>query len=139
VAPEPVLSLGLAIRIVGVLLGTSALIVAVANVAGLVPQSVEPGPPVLSRLLSSLPSLAAGLVLLMPMRYFASGIGYRLLAAAYVLVCLATAALAISGIIGYLQGSKHWAVVPVGLVLMAIVCGNGLLLLRARQPANVAT
>ena len=103
------------------------------------PSSVEPGPPVVSRLLSSLPSLAVGLVLLMPMSRFASGIAYRLLATAYVLVCLATSALAISGIIGYAQGSKHWAVVPVGLVMVAIVCGNGLLLLRAREPGNVAT
>src|SRR5262245_527822 len=133
------LSPRLLIRIVGVLLGASAVLVAFANVAGLMPGSVEPGPPIVSRLLSSLPSMAAGLVLLIPMKRFTSGIGYRMLAAACVLLCLATAALAISGIVGYAQGDKHWAVVPVGLVLVAIVCGNGLLLLRARRPADVAS
>jgi hypothetical protein len=134
-----VLPLRVPIRIAGVLLGAFAFFLAIANVAGFVPHSVEPGPPLISRLLSSFPSLAAGLVLMIPMRHFASGIGQRLLAGAYVLVCLAAAALAISGIIGYVQGSKHWAVVPVGLGLLAIVCGNGLLLLYARRPANVAT
>jgi hypothetical protein len=132
-------SFRLPIRIFGVLLGAFAVSAAIANIVGFVPHSVEPGPPLVSRLLSSLPSLAGGIVLLMPIRHFANGIGYRLLATAYILLCLATAALAISGIIEYAQGSKHWAVLPVGLVFLAIVCGNGLLLLHARQRASVAT
>jgi hypothetical protein len=122
-----------------VLLGAFADFSAIANIFGLVPHSVEPGPPLASRLLSSVPSLVGGLVLLIPMRHFASGIGYRLLSAGYILLFLATATLAISGVIGYAEGSKHWAVLPAALILLTIVCGNGLLLLHVRQHASVAT
>lgn len=76
---------------------------------------------------------------MIPMRHFSSGIVYRLLAVAYVMLCLAATALAISGVIGYAQGIKHWAVLPVGLVILAIVAANGLLLRHARHQANVGT
>jgi hypothetical protein len=132
-------SFRLPIRILGVLLGAFAVFSAIANIFGFVPNSVEPWPPLLSRFLSSLPSLAGGFVLLIPMRHFSSGIVYRLLAVAYVMLCLAATALAISGVIGYAQGIKHWAVLPVGLVILAIVAANGLLLRHARHQANVGT
>ena len=57
----------------------------------------------------------------------------------YVMLCLAATALAIGGVIGYAQGIKHRAVLPVGLVILAIVAANGLLLRHARHQANVAT
>jgi len=61
------------------------------------------------------------------------------LSVAYVLLSLATAVLAIGGVIEYLEGSKHWAVLPTGFALLAIACGNGVVLRYARQHAHVAT
>lgn len=126
-------------RFFGVLVGVFLLLSGVLDIVGFMPHSVEPQLPWTGRLLSTLPSLAGGMVLLIPMRQFAQGIGYTLLSAAYVILSLAATVLAIGGVIEYIEGSKHWAILPTVFVLLAIACGNWLVLRHARRHAHVAT
>ena len=123
------------IRVMGFLLGLFAVVAGVADVLGVVPHSNEI-PPLLHRLASNLPLVAAGLALLLPMKRFDHGTSYHALQSAYVILAAIAALKVIDGLMGYLSGRLHWAVVPASIALGAIVCGNAWLLWYMHQGAK---
>ena len=68
------------------------------------------------------------MILLVPMGKFSSGRPFVALAFAYAVMVLAAALLAIQGIVHYLQGGKHWGIIPASLVIASIPAANALLL-----------
>jgi uncharacterized membrane protein HdeD (DUF308 family) len=128
------------VRIAAWLLGLFVLVSGAMDVLGLIPYSDEM-PHWRSRLVSSLPSMLSGVVLLMPMSRFLFGRRYLFLAVAYCALVSATAVMAALGIHDYVGGTKHWGVIPASLVFFAIPFSNALLLWRlhrgaARAPDN---
>jgi hypothetical protein len=115
------------IRFAACLLGLFALSTGVMDILGLFPHSNEM-PPWRSRLVSSLPSMLGGVILLAPMSRFLHGRRYRFLVAGYWALVLATLVMAAQGVYAYTGGTKHWAIIPVSLALFAVPFGNALLL-----------
>jgi hypothetical protein len=132
--------LRVSVRIAAWLLGLFVLVSGAMDVLGFIPYSDEM-PHWRSRLVSSLPSMLSGVVLLLPMSRFLFGRRYLVLAVAYCALASATAVMAALGIYDYAGGTKHWAVIPASLVFFAIPFSNALLLWRlhraaARAPDN---
>lgn len=115
------------VRLAAWLAGLFFVLGGLMNIFGFIPYSYEM-PPWPSRLISSLPSMIAGVVLLTPMSRLLSGRRYALLAVSYGGLVLWTAVMAAQGIHEYLSGGKHWAIVPTSLVMLSIPFANALLL-----------
>jgi hypothetical protein len=115
------------VRLVAWLVGLFVLLGGLADIAGLIPHSNEM-PPWPVRVISSLPSMVGGVILLTPMSRFLSGRRYALLAVGYAILVLGAAILAAQGIHAYLGGGRHWAVVPASLATFSIPLANALLL-----------
>jgi hypothetical protein len=115
------------IRLAAWLLGLFVLVSGVMDVLGLIPYSNEM-PPWRSRLLSSLPSMLGGVVLIIPMSRFLCGRRYAFLAVAYCGLVSAAAVMAGLGIYDYVRGTKHWGIIPASLAFLAIPFANALLL-----------
>ena len=122
------------LRICGVLLGLFLTLSTLAEIAGLVPHSLEM-PPLSTRVMSALPGLLAGIVLLIPHRLITGRTALIVLSAAYVCVLLGLIAKSMVGIGGFAAGDLHWAVIPVSVVFTVIVLGN-LLALRETRAAK---
>lgn len=122
------------VRIAAWLLGLFVLISGVMDVLGLIPYSNEM-PPWRSRLVSSLPPMLGGVVLLTPMSWFLYGRRYVFLATAYCALVSSTAVMAALGIYDYVGGTKHWGIIPASLALFAISFSNALLLWRLHRRA----
>jgi hypothetical protein len=122
------------VRIAAWLLGLFVLLSGVMDVLGLMPYSNEM-PPWRSRLVSSLPSMLGGVVLLTPMSWFLYGRRYVLLATAYCALVSSTAVMAALGVYDSAGGTKHWGIIPVSLAFLAIPFSNALLLRRLRRRA----
>jgi len=120
------------IRLTGYLLGSFALFSGLADVLGFIPHSHET-PPWTTRLMAALPSMLAGIVLLVPIKYFLRGAMYYALAAAYAFVVLAAAILGAQGLIGYWSGAKDPAVVLVVMVFFCTPAANAFVLWRMRR------
>lgn len=119
--------LSLLVRGLAWLAGSVMVISSVADVLGYVPYSYET-PPWTQRLLSNLPVIASGLVLLAPMRWFLRGLRFRLLMAAYGVLVATQAWASLRDGLAYLEGHKSWQIVPAALVFLAVPAANALLL-----------
>ena len=122
------------VRIAAWLLGLFVLVSGAMDALGLIPYSIEMRH-WRSRLVSSLPSMLSGVVLLLPMSRFLFGRRYVFLAVAYCALVSATAVMAALGIRDYVGGTRHWGVIPTSLVILAISFSNALLLWRLHRGA----
>ncbi|MBD9437653.1 hypothetical protein IB223_16270 [Pseudoxanthomonas sp. PXM03] len=120
------------IRLTGYLLGSFALFSGVADVLGFIPHSYET-PPWPARLMASLPSMLAGAVLLVPIKYCLRGAMLYVLAAGYALVVLAAVVLSVQALIGYSSGTKGPAIVPAAMIFLYIPVANAFVLWRMRR------
>ena len=109
------------------LAGSFLLLTSVADVLGFVPYSDET-PPWTQRLLSRLPVIASGLVLLAPMRWFLRGYRFRLLIAAYGVMVATQAWDGVRDGLAYLHGQASWHIIPAALFFVAVPLANALLL-----------
>jgi hypothetical protein len=129
------------LRLAAWLLGSFAVLSGLMNVLGFIPHSNEM-PAWTTRLASSLPSIVGGLVLLAPMSRFLSGRRYLLLSVAYGILVFAVTILAAQGISAYVRGERHWLIVLVSMLFVAVPFANALLLWwlhrRARRMPNNA-
>ena len=125
------------IRLCGLLLGLFAVLSGVADVAGFLPYS-DATPPWTERLLSNLPMLVGGLILLLPINRFLAQSRFRFLLGAYLLLLLAVLALAAQGVIDYRAGLKHWVVLWPGLIILSVVAGHIFVLWHWRQHPRAA-
>jgi hypothetical protein len=115
------------VRAMGYLLGAFLVGSVILDILGLMPYSTET-PPLIQRLRSDLPLVLQGAVLLVPMRLVAHGVPNALLKVAYAAVSLLFAVGAVRGIAAYLDGGRHWLIIPSSLALAAIVFGNAVVL-----------
>ena len=122
------------VRVLGVLFGLMLTLSMLADIAGLVPHSIET-PPLASRVLHAMPALIAGIVLLIPHRLITGRATLIALSVAYVCILFGLAVKSMRGIDGFVAGHLHWAVIPVSLAIMVIVLGN-LLALHERRAAG---
>ena len=120
------------IRIGGSLLGLFVLVSGVADVLGFVPYS-DATPPWTARLISALPAILGGVILLAPIKYFLREKPYAVLATAYAILVLAVAVQGGQGVLGYLEGIKHWAILPTSLAFLAIPAANAFVLWYSHQ------
>lgn len=120
------------IRLLGYLLGGFALLSGAADVLGFIPHSYET-PPWTARFVAALPSMLAGVVLLVPIRHFLTGPKYCVLAVAYALLVLATAILSLQGLTDYASGAKDPAIVPFALAVFYIPAANAFVLWRLHR------
>ena len=122
----------LLIRLTGYLLGSFALFSGAADVLGLIPHSHET-PPWSARLMTSMPSMLAGAVLLVPIKYCLRGTKYYFLAAGYTVVVLAAALLSAQALVGYFSSAKDPAIVPTAMVFLYIPVANAFVFWRMRR------
>lgn len=117
------------VRLAAWLVGSFVVLSGLMNIMGFIPYSNEM-PAWTARLISSLPSMVGGVILLAPMNRFLRGRRYALLAIGYGALVLGAAIMAARGIHAYLGGGRHWAIVPTSLILLSIPLANALLLWR---------
>ncbi|HEY0683645.1 MAG TPA: hypothetical protein VGD45_15035 [Steroidobacter sp.] len=126
------------VRLAAWLMGSFAVLSGLMDIMGFVPYSNQM-PAWTSRLTSSLPVMVGGVILLIPMSRFLLGRRYALLALGYGALVLAAAIMAAQGILVYLGGGRHWAIVPSSLVLLSIPLANALLLWWSHRAAALRT
>ena len=82
--------------------------------------------------------MLGGAVLLVPMTKFLFGTRYFLLASGYGVLVVVTSLLAARSLIQYLEGWKHWGIIPASLMFVAVPLSNGLLLWWLHRKATRA-
>lgn len=125
------------IRLAGILIALAFIASDIMDILGLVPYS-EATPPLRSRVLHSLPTFGAAIILLLPFRYMVRGKRFAFVAAVLAILLLVTTVLAVSGAAGFIGGKKSWHIVPAGLMFMSIPASHIWVLLRLRQRSGLA-
>jgi hypothetical protein len=126
------------VRAMGYLMGAFLVSSGILDILGLIPYSTEM-PSLIHRLRSDLPLMLQGAVLLVPLRLAARALPNALLKIAYGALSLFFAVGAARGVAAYLDGGKHWLIIPSSLALAAIVVGNAVILWSmAKRPGAQA-
>jgi hypothetical protein len=125
------------IRLGGVLAALLSIAVDVADILGLMPYS-DAMPSIGRRVLHSIPTVVAAIVLLIPYRYLVGRRWFRALAFALVLMVAAATALALWGAYGYVIGKKSWHIIPAVGLFVLIPAANLWALWQIRQTSQPA-
>ena len=124
------------IRTIAILLGLAWMAGATLDVLGLIPYSELPGPPLARRVLHAIPLAVSGVALAAPYRFFRSR---RARAVGAAVLCLSAGWIlgsSLYGVVGYLEGSRSWHVVPTVLVLASLSVANIWAFLRITRDGN---
>lgn len=131
-------ALRLAIRGIALLLGLLLLAGSAAGIAGLLPASDAPMPPVPQRMWTALPLLLAGLVLLAPHRRCLAQPRYALLLAANLLVGATCAYRLLQTMWLVHRGELDAVAIPVALTIAVVPLANAWALRSVRRAAGAA-
>ena len=125
-------------RVIGGFVGFFVLLFSLAEVLGLIPHSDET-PPIIQRLIASLPALLFSIVLLVPHSLYNQGNRYRFLLASYLVVTLVVIFYATQGVLSYMSNMASWHIVLVDALILFVPISNALALWYVHENPKTAT
>ena len=125
-------------RVIGGFIGFFVLLFSLAEVLGLIPHSDET-PPILQRLIASVPTLFCSIVLIIPHSLYNQGNRYKLLLASYLIVTLIVIFYASQGVLSYLSNEASWGIVLVSVLILLVPISNALALWYVHKNPKSAT
>ena len=128
------------LRVIGVFVGLFLVATSLISISGPMQGFNEIPVSSTEQLLSGLPFLIFGILLLLPQTLFLRGKRHLFLIIGYVALIMAALPFTILGVVAYYEGGKHWLIIPAGLALLAVTISNALVLWYlgrdARTPPN---
>jgi len=116
------------VRVIGVFVGLFFIATGLISIFGSMPGFNDITTSSTGRLLSGLPLLIFGILLLLPQSLFLRGKRYLFLFFSYVALIMAAFPFTILGVVAYYEGGIHWLIIPTSIVLLAVPTFNAIVL-----------
>lgn len=123
-------------RAIGIVVGLVFVAAGLFSIFGLMPESDGIQRSWSERLVSSLPAMVYGILLLLPQSLFLRGKRHVFLVVCYMSLIVAALPFTILGVFEYYEGGKHWLIIPTSLALLAVPTSNALVLWYAGRRAQ---